>query len=109
MKTLSILGSTGSIGKQALKVIKDYPDLFVCGGPARKVLAELARLYKPAKIDCRAKHVSELKIACSDLPVEIAPVRRLSVNWQQTAACCFKCCGWLRRTSKLYALSAGKM
>ena len=77
MKTLSILGSTGSIGKQALKVIKDYPDLFRLHGLAAhrqvKVLAEQARLYKPAKIVIAEPSMyPELKIACSDLPVEIS-------------------------------------
>lgn len=52
MKGIAILGSTGSIGRQALEVIAAHPDRFRVAGLAAggnaKLLAEQARLFRPA-------------------------------------------------------------
>ncbi|HZK23856.1 MAG TPA: 1-deoxy-D-xylulose-5-phosphate reductoisomerase [Oscillospiraceae bacterium] len=77
MKKISILGSTGSIGKQALAVVEQYPALFCLHGLSAhrqvKELADQARLYKPAKVVIAEPSLyQELKLACSDLAVEVA-------------------------------------
>jgi len=52
MRRVAILGSTGSVGRQALEVIAAEPDLFcVCGLAANKsveLLAEQANRFRPA-------------------------------------------------------------
>lgn len=54
MKKISILGSTGSIGKQALEVIKDHPDKFqVVGLAAMRSIDDLEmqiRKFKPKAV-----------------------------------------------------------
>ena len=54
MKRIAILGSTGSIGTQALEVIAAYPDRFVLTGLAAgknaKRLADQARRFCPAMV-----------------------------------------------------------
>ena len=53
-KQIAILGSTGSIGTQALEVIEQHPDLFevYCLTANNNVglLAEQARRFKPAAV-----------------------------------------------------------
>ncbi len=50
-KNLSILGSTGSIGKQALELVRSAPDRYnvvgLCAGSSWKKLAEQAREFEP--------------------------------------------------------------
>lgn len=52
-KQIAILGSTGSIGTQALQVIDEHPDLFeaycLTANNRVKELAEQARRYNPAQ------------------------------------------------------------
>lgn len=54
MKTISILGSTGSIGTQALEVIDKLPDKFnilaLCGGNNIELLSEQIKKYNPKKV-----------------------------------------------------------
>ena len=54
MKKISILGSTGSIGKQTLDVVRENPDKFrVLGLTARRdheLLAKQALEFKPKKV-----------------------------------------------------------
>lgn len=54
MKNLSILGSTGSIGRQALEVVAAYPDRFRVVGLAAarnaRLLAAQARRFRPAVV-----------------------------------------------------------
>lgn len=50
MKTISILGSTGSIGKSTLQIVRTHPKLFrVCALAAKKNAAELAAQAKEFK------------------------------------------------------------
>lgn len=72
-KQIAILGSTGSIGTQALQVIDEHPDLFeaYCLTANNKVkeLAEQARRYNPAAVViANEDKYEELKSLLSDLP-----------------------------------------
>ena len=75
---LSILGSTGSIGTQALKVvenIRDYKKIDVtaisCGANI-KLLEEQARKFKPKVVATADKEkYNALKLALSDLPIKV--------------------------------------
>lgn len=72
-KQIAILGSTGSIGTQALQVIDEHPDLFeaYCLTANNKVkeLAEQARRYNPAAVViANEDKYEELKSLLNDLP-----------------------------------------
>lgn len=72
-KQIAILGSTGSIGTQALQVIDEHPDLFeaYCLTANNKVkeLAEQARRYNPAAaVIANEDKYEELKSLLADLP-----------------------------------------
>lgn len=77
MKQISLLGSTGSIGTNTLKVITDFPDRFSVTALAAKsntvLLAEQIRQFRPALAVVYSKrHASELKARLSlDIDVEI--------------------------------------
>ena len=53
-KQIAILGSTGSIGTQALKVIEEHPDLYeayaLTANNQVELLAEQARKFMPAAV-----------------------------------------------------------
>jgi 1-deoxy-D-xylulose-5-phosphate reductoisomerase len=57
MKSLSILGSTGSIGLSTLDVVRQHPDRFSIAGLAEghdvKLLAEQIREFRPALVSVR--------------------------------------------------------
>ena len=72
-KQIAILGSTGSIGTQALEVIEEHSDLYevYCLTANNKVelLAEQAYKFKPAAIViANEQRYDELKKLMSDLP-----------------------------------------
>ena len=72
-KQIAILGSTGSIGTQALQVIEEHADLYevYCLTANNKVelLAEQAHKFKPAAIViANEQRYDELKRLMSDLP-----------------------------------------
>ena len=72
-KQIAILGSTGSIGTQALEVIKEHSDLYevYCLTANNKVelLAEQAHQFKPSAIViANEQRYDELKELMSDLP-----------------------------------------
>lgn len=72
-KQIAILGSTGSIGTQALEVIKEHSDLYevYCLTANNKVelLAEQAHQFKPAAIViANEQRYDDLKGLMSDLP-----------------------------------------
>ena len=72
-KQIAILGSTGSIGTQALEVIKEHSDLYevYCLTANNKVelLAEQAHQFKPAAlVIANEQRYDELKGLVSDLP-----------------------------------------
>jgi 1-deoxy-D-xylulose-5-phosphate reductoisomerase len=72
-RQIAILGSTGSIGTQALQVIEEHPDLYevycLTANNRVELLAEQARRYHPAAVvianDAR---YDELRLLLADLP-----------------------------------------
>ena len=75
-KQIAILGSTGSIGTQALKVIEEHPDLYeayaLTANNQVELLAEQARKFMPAAVVIanEAKHLA-LKEMLADLPIQV--------------------------------------
>ena len=73
-KQIAILGSTGSIGTQALKVIEEHPDLYeayaLTANNQVELLAEQARKFMPAAVVIanEAKYLA-LKEMLADLPI----------------------------------------
>lgn len=76
MKQIAILGSTGSIGTQALDVIRQHPDRFearvLTAGSNAELLVEQAREFHPDAVviadESKYQAVSE---ALADLPVKV--------------------------------------
>ena len=75
-KQIAILGSTGSIGTQALKVIEEHPDLYeayaLTANNQVELLAEQARKFMPAAVVVanEAKYL-QLKEMLADLPIQV--------------------------------------
>ena len=75
-KQIAILGSTGSIGTQALQVIEEHPDLYeayaLTANNQVELLAEQARKFMPAAavIANEAKYL-QLKEMLADLPIQV--------------------------------------
>lgn len=72
-KQIAILGSTGSIGTQALQVIEEHNDLYevycLTANNRVKELAEQARKFRPAAVViANEAHYDELKTMLSDVP-----------------------------------------
>ena len=72
-KQIAILGSTGSIGTQALQVIEEHTDLYevycLTANNRVKQLAEQARKFNPAAVViANEEHYEELKNMLADLP-----------------------------------------
>ena len=75
-KQIAILGSTGSIGTQALQVIEEHPDLYeayaLTANNQVELLAEQARKFMPAVVVIanEAKYL-QLKEMLADLPIQV--------------------------------------
>jgi len=75
-KRIALLGSTGSIGTQALDVISRYPELFsaeaLIAGNNIDLLIKQARRFSPDSVVIANKqHYNHLKNMLSDLPIKI--------------------------------------
>lgn len=75
-KQIAVLGSTGSIGTQALEVIADNSNLFevyaITANNQVDLLIEQAHRYRPeVVVIANEVHYSKLKDALADLPVKI--------------------------------------
>lgn len=75
-KKIAILGSTGSIGTQALEVISEHPDLFeafaLTAGNNVELLIQQARKFQPEMVViANDLHYLKLKEALSDLPIKV--------------------------------------
>lgn len=73
MKQICILGSTGSIGTQALNVIEQHSDRYevycLTANNRYEMLAEQARKFRPAAVVIANKaHYEALKLLLADLP-----------------------------------------
>ncbi len=76
MKRIAILGSTGSIGTQALDVIRQHPDLFeatvLTAGRNVKLLIDQAREFSPdAVVIADESQYDTLRDALADLPIKV--------------------------------------
>lgn len=76
MKHLSILGSTGSIGMQALEVVRSHPDAFqvvaLAAGRRLDLLAEQVREFRPQLVSVgRPEGAQELQGRLRGFPVKI--------------------------------------
>ena len=75
-KQIAILGSTGSIGTQALKVIEEHPNLYeayaLTANNQVELLAEQARKFMPAAVVIanETKYL-QLKEMLADLPIQV--------------------------------------
>ena len=75
-KQIAILGSTGSIGTQALQVIEEHPDLYeayvLTANNKVALLIEQARKFRPeAVVIANEDKYLQLKEALSDLPIKV--------------------------------------
>lgn len=75
-KQIAILGSTGSIGTQALQVVEEHPDLYevyaLTANNKVELLAEQARKFMPeAVVIANEDKYTQLKEALSDLPIKV--------------------------------------
>ena len=76
MKQIVILGSTGSIGTQALQVIEEHPDLYgvyaLTANNSVELLASQARKFMPdAVVIANKDKYPQLKEALADLPINV--------------------------------------
>ncbi len=76
MKTLTILGSTGSVGTQTLDFISQYPHIFqvhaLIGGQNARLLIEQALQYKPKKVCIQDTHrVEWIKSALAHMDIGV--------------------------------------
>lgn len=75
-KQIAILGSTGSIGTQALQVIEEHPDLYeayaLTANNQVELLAEQARKFMPAAVViANESKYAQLKELLADLPIQV--------------------------------------
>lgn len=75
-RNIAILGSTGSIGSQALEVISAYPDRFeayaLIANNSVDLLIEQARRFLPeVVVIANESKYTQLKAALSDLPIKV--------------------------------------
>lgn len=75
MKKVAILGSTGSIGTQALEVIQQHPDklkaVVLSAGNNYELLIAQAKIFLPDFVLIHDEHYSKVKEALKGLPVHV--------------------------------------
>ena len=76
MKNIALLGSTGSIGKNTLEVVRNNPDklkiITLTAGKNWQLLAEQAREFKPKFVALAdIKHENDLKQALKDTNIKV--------------------------------------
>lgn len=76
VKKIALLGSTGSIGTQALEIIRDYPEKFsaevLVANNNSELLIQQAREFEPNMVVIVNKEkYPEVKQALSDLPIKV--------------------------------------
>lgn len=116
MKRLAILGSTGSIGTQALEVVKAHPDLFqveiLSAHSNVDLLAEQAQIFRPnAVVITDESRYEELKSALSALPVKVFAGRNSLdevVQWDTVDMVLAAIVGFAGLSSTISAIEAGK-
>ncbi len=116
MKRLAILGSTGSVGTQALEVVSEHPDLFevevLSAHRNATLLIEQAKKYKPnaVVITDEAKY-KEVKEALLMLPIKVFTGQKALcdvVEWDTVDTVLGAILGFAGLRSVLAAINAGK-
>ena len=116
MKRLAILGSTGSVGKQALEVVAAHPDLIevevLSSHSNATLLIEQAKKFKPnAVVVTNEAKYKEVKDALMMLPIKVfAGTDSLNevVQWQAIDTVLGAILGFAGLSSILSAIDAGK-
>jgi 1-deoxy-D-xylulose-5-phosphate reductoisomerase len=116
MKRLAILGSTGSVGTQALEVVAAHPDLFeievLSAHRNATLLIEQARKFKPnAVVITDESKYKEVKDALLMLPIKVfAGQKSLDevVTWDSVDTVLGAIIGFAGLRSILAAIDAGK-
>ena len=116
MKRLAILGSTGSIGTQALDVVAAHPDLFevevLSAHSNTTLLIEQAKLFKPnAVVVTDESKYTEVKEALAKLPVKVFAGQQALVEvvqWDAVDTVLGAILGFAGLRSILAAIDAGK-
>ena len=115
-KRITVLGSTGSVGSQALEVISTYPGLYelkaIAGGENVPLLVSQARKYRPSAVAIANKDkYQKLKGALNGLPIEVKAgsdaVAELA-GWDETDLVVSSMVGYAGLQPALTAISAGK-
>ena len=75
MKTIAILGSTGSIGTQTLEIVRENPDLQVAGlaaGSNVALMEKQAREFKPRLVSMQSEEAAkDLAQRLADTDIEV--------------------------------------
>lgn len=116
MKRLAILGSTGSIGTQALEVVAAHPELFeveiLSGHGNAALLIEQANKFKPnAVVVTDEMKFESVKNALSSLPIKVfkgAASLNEVVQWDSVDMVIAAIVGFAGLQSTLAAIDAGK-
>ncbi|MBL7683298.1 MAG: 1-deoxy-D-xylulose-5-phosphate reductoisomerase [Flavipsychrobacter sp.] len=116
MTRLAILGSTGSIGTQALEVVAAHPELFeveiLTAHSNSALLIEQARKFNPnAVVVTNAESYEAVKYALSNLPVKVfsgADALNDVVQWDTVDTVLTAIVGFAGLSSTLAAVNAGK-
>jgi 1-deoxy-D-xylulose-5-phosphate reductoisomerase len=116
VRRLAILGSTGSIGTQALEVVSAHPDVFevevLSAHHNTALLIQQARQYNPnaVVVTDRTKY-TEVKEALQSLPVKVFAGEeslREVVSWESVDVVLGAIVGFAGLSSTLAAIDAGK-
>lgn len=75
-KQIAILGSTGSIGTQALQVIEEHPDQYeayviTANNRVDELIAQARKFVPEAVVIANETHYTRLKEALADLPIKV--------------------------------------
>lgn len=75
-RQLAILGSTGSIGTQALEVVNEHPDLFevyalTAHNSVDRLIDQARKCMPEVVVIANERHYAELKEALEDLPIKV--------------------------------------
>ncbi len=76
MKRIAILGSTGSIGTQALDVVAEHPDLFeayvlTANNSVERLIQQARRFQPEVVVIANSAHYDTVQRALSDLPIKV--------------------------------------
>ena len=116
MTRLAILGSTGSIGTQALEVVAAHPELFeveiLSAHSNSALLIEQARKFNPnAVVVTHEESYEAVKYALSNLPIKVfsgAEALNDVVQWDTVDTVVTAIVGFAGLSSTLAAVNAGK-